>query len=74
MLVVLFKYKDKHYYTIMDKFLLLISSREGQAKKTNILKLDMSGRFAINVVDNLVVVHHQSSKVIYLPSAIARQC
>jgi len=23
----------------------------------------MSGRFAVNVVDNLIVVHHQASKV-----------
>lgn len=32
------------------------------AKKSHILRLDMSGRFAINVVDNLIVVHHQASK------------
>lgn len=32
-------------------------------KKTHILRLDMSGRFAINVVDNLIIVHHQASKV-----------
>lgn len=37
--------------------------RETPAKKTNVLKLEMSGRFAINVVDSLVVVHHQASKV-----------
>lgn len=36
--------------------------KEGPAKKTDILKLDMSGRFAVNVVDNLVMVHHQASK------------
>ncbi|XP_052280303.1 regulator of MON1-CCZ1 complex-like isoform X2 [Dreissena polymorpha] len=35
---------------------------ESPAKKTNVLKLEMSGRFAINVVDSLVVVHHQASK------------
>ena len=33
------------------------------AKKSHILRLDMSGRFAVNVVDNLIVVHHQASKV-----------
>ncbi|PSN57717.1 Uncharacterized protein C0J52_00327 [Blattella germanica] len=32
------------------------------AKKSHILRLDMSGRFAINVIDNLIVVHHQASK------------
>ncbi|XP_035743052.1 regulator of MON1-CCZ1 complex-like isoform X2 [Vespa mandarinia] len=31
-------------------------------KKSHILKLDASGRFAINVVDNLIIVHHQASK------------
>ncbi|XP_076305323.1 regulator of MON1-CCZ1 complex protein bulli [Tachypleus tridentatus] len=31
-------------------------------RKTDILKLDMSGRFAVNVIDNLVLVHHQASK------------
>ena len=37
--------------------------REAPARKTDVLKLDMSGRFAINVVDSLVMVHHQASKV-----------
>lgn len=32
------------------------------AKKSHILRLDMSGRFAVNVVDNLIAVHHQASK------------
>ncbi|XP_041484541.1 regulator of MON1-CCZ1 complex-like isoform X1 [Lytechinus variegatus] len=36
--------------------------RESPAKKTDVLRLNMSGRFAVNVVDNLVVVHHQASK------------
>ncbi|GFO37111.1 tyrosine--tRNA ligase [Plakobranchus ocellatus] len=36
--------------------------KEGPARKTDILKLDMSGRFAVNIVDNLVMVHHQASK------------
>ncbi|KAG7205788.1 hypothetical protein KM043_007733 [Ampulex compressa] len=31
-------------------------------KKSHILELDISGRFAINVVDNLIIVHHQASK------------
>uniref|UniRef100_W5L9D5 Regulator of MON1-CCZ1 n=1 Tax=Astyanax mexicanus TaxID=7994 RepID=W5L9D5_ASTMX len=36
--------------------------REGAFKKTHILKLNTTGKFALNVVDNLVVVHHQSSQ------------
>lgn len=34
----------------------------GPPRKTDVLRLDTSGRFATNVVDNLVVVHHQASK------------
>uniref|UniRef100_A0A6Q2YWI9 Mic1 domain-containing protein n=1 Tax=Esox lucius TaxID=8010 RepID=A0A6Q2YWI9_ESOLU len=34
----------------------------GSCKKTNVLKLNTTGKFALNVVDNLVVVHHQSSQ------------
>ncbi|XP_067833784.1 regulator of MON1-CCZ1 complex isoform X2 [Heptranchias perlo] len=36
--------------------------REGQCKKMHILKLNITGKFALNVVDNMVVVHHQSSQ------------
>ncbi|XP_069778712.1 regulator of MON1-CCZ1 complex isoform X2 [Narcine bancroftii] len=36
--------------------------REGQCKKIHVLKLNTIGKFALNVVDNLVVVHHQSSQ------------
>jgi len=38
-----------------------LTSREG-ATKTATLILNMNGRFAINVVDNLIIVHHQASK------------
>ncbi|KAL2308451.1 hypothetical protein Nmel_001492 [Mimus melanotis] len=37
--------------------------REGSCKKTHILKLNRTGKFALNVVDNLVVVHHQDTEV-----------
>ncbi|XP_062426207.1 regulator of MON1-CCZ1 complex isoform X1 [Rhea pennata] len=36
--------------------------REGSCKKTHILKLNRTGKFALNVVDNLVVVHHQDTE------------
>ncbi|XP_053323935.1 regulator of MON1-CCZ1 complex [Spea bombifrons] len=41
--------------------------REGSPKKMHILKLNRTGKFALNVVDNLVVVHHQDTEtsVIY---------
>ncbi|XP_015783054.1 regulator of MON1-CCZ1 complex [Tetranychus urticae] len=36
--------------------------KEGPARKTHILQLRLTGRFAINIVDNLVVVHHKTSQ------------
>ncbi|NXS44283.1 RMC1 protein, partial [Balaeniceps rex] len=42
--------------------------REGSCKKTHILKLNRTGKFALNVVDNLVVVHHQDTEVLYFVS------
>ncbi|KAI1287649.1 hypothetical protein HDE_09955 [Halotydeus destructor] len=36
--------------------------KEGPPHKTHILELELRGRFAISVVDNLVVVHHQTSQ------------
>ncbi|XP_054841326.1 regulator of MON1-CCZ1 complex isoform X1 [Eublepharis macularius] len=36
--------------------------REGPCKKLHILKLYRTGKFALNVVDNLVVVHHQDTE------------
>ncbi|XP_006903114.1 PREDICTED: uncharacterized protein C18orf8 homolog isoform X3 [Elephantulus edwardii] len=36
--------------------------REGTCKKMHILKLNRTGKFALNVVDNLIVVHHQDTE------------
>lgn len=36
--------------------------RDVAARKTDIMRLELSGRFAINVVNNLIVVHHQASR------------
>jgi len=39
-------------------------------RKSFILQLGLIGRFAINVVDNLIIAHHQVSKVSALISNI----
>lgn len=44
-------------------FCFSFNCREGNCKKAHVLKLNTTGKFALNVVDNLVVVHHQSSQV-----------
>ena len=36
--------------------------RDGLIRITDVLLLECNGRFAIHVVDNLVIVHHQQSK------------
>ena len=36
--------------------------KDGPAKKTAVLRLGAVGRFAVNVVDNLIAVHHQASR------------
>ncbi len=36
--------------------------RDIPAKKSSVLRLGAVGRFAVNIVDNLIVVHHQASK------------
>ncbi|XP_073068989.1 regulator of MON1-CCZ1 complex isoform X5 [Manis javanica] len=36
--------------------------REGPCRKAHILKLNRTGKFALNVVDDLVVVHHQDTE------------
>lgn len=36
--------------------------REGLPKKSHILQLRLTGRFAINVVDDIIIVHHQTSQ------------
>lgn len=48
---------EVHVYTL---------SGPGQAPvKSHVLCLNLSGRFAINIVDDLILVHHQVSLVYY---------
>jgi hypothetical protein len=34
---------------------------DSPAKKTNILKINLSGRFTLNIIDELIIVHHRAS-------------
>jgi hypothetical protein len=34
---------------------------DSPAKKTNILKINLSGRFTLNIIDELIVIHHRNS-------------
>ncbi len=36
-------------------------STDSPAKKTNVLKINLSGRFTLNIIDELVIVHHRQS-------------
>ena len=45
-------------------YLLLYKLDQGQSPSlSHILKMDVSGIFALNTIDNLLVVHHQGSKI-----------
>ncbi len=34
---------------------------DSPAKKTNVLKINLSGRFTLNIIDELIIVHHRQS-------------
>ncbi|XP_076061105.1 regulator of MON1-CCZ1 complex protein bulli [Oratosquilla oratoria] len=37
-------------------------NKDGIFRRTHMCRLELSGRFAVNIVDNLIIVHHQASK------------
>ncbi|KAK3885296.1 hypothetical protein Pcinc_010463 [Petrolisthes cinctipes] len=37
-------------------------NKDGAFKRTHICRLELTGRFAINIIDSLIIVHHQASK------------
>ena len=37
--------------------------RDSQFKKAYTCRLELTGRFAVNIIDSLIIVHHQASKV-----------
>ena len=45
-------YSEIHMYKLLT---------DSPAKKTNILKINLSGRFTLNVIDELIIVHHRAS-------------
>ncbi|XP_078397310.1 regulator of MON1-CCZ1 complex isoform X1 [Cetorhinus maximus] len=60
--VLYLKHQPRTPNNLGAEVILYYLPREGQCKKLHILKLNTTGKFALNVVDNLVVVHHQSSQ------------
>ncbi|XP_042216165.1 regulator of MON1-CCZ1 complex-like isoform X1 [Homarus americanus] len=37
-------------------------NKDGNFKRTHICRLELTGRFAVNIIDSLIIVHHQASK------------
>ncbi|XP_042878996.1 regulator of MON1-CCZ1 complex-like isoform X3 [Penaeus japonicus] len=37
-------------------------NKDGVFKRSHICRLELTGRFAVNIVDSLIIVHHQASK------------
>nr|CAG4651640.1 EOG090X028B [Triops cancriformis] len=44
------------------EIVLYTLSKDGSSRKTHVLTIEASGRFAMSVIDNLMVVHHQATK------------
>lgn len=51
---------------ISQLFFFFLFSSAVSIKKTHVLRLDQTGRFAVNIYDNLILVHHQTSKVMIM--------
>lgn len=60
--VVVLRNQPRMFNSIGAEVALYQLQRDMPAKKTTVLRLGSVGRFAVNVVDNLIVVHHQASK------------
>ena len=60
--VVILRNQPKSFNSVGAEIVLYQLQKDSPAKKTAVLRLGAVGRFAVNVVDNLVVVHHQASK------------
>nr|CAG4643772.1 EOG090X028B [Lepidurus arcticus] len=48
--------------TLGAEIVLYTLSKDGTSRKTHVLTMESSGRFAMSVIDNLMIVHHQASK------------
>ena len=60
--VVILRNQPKSINSVGAEIVLYQLQKDAPAKKTAVLRLGAVGRFAVNVVDNLIAVHHQASK------------
>ena len=60
--VVILRNQPRMFNSTGAEVVLYLLQQEMPAKKSAVLRLGAVGRFAVNVVDNLIVVHHQASK------------
>lgn len=60
--VVVLRNQPRSFNAVGAEIVLYQLQKDTPAKKTAVLRLGAVGRFAVNVVDNLVAVHHQASK------------
>eukprot|EP00794_Sanderia_malayensis_P006806 gene6806-7575_t len=60
--VVVLRNQPRVLNSVGAEIVLYQLQRDVPGKKSAVLKLGAVGRFAVNVVDNLIVVHHQASK------------
>lgn len=51
---------------ILEIFIYLLNGNGMSPIKSHILKLGFSGRVAVNIVDNIIIVHHQTTSTSFL--------
>lgn len=56
------------------QFVIYTFKKDCPPKVTHILELELTGRFALNVVDNLVIVHHQTSQTSLMYDIKSKTC
>ena len=56
------------------QFVIYTFKKDCPPKVTHILELELTGRFALNVVDNLVIVHHQTSQTSLIYDVKSKMC
>lgn len=60
--IMVFEHKQNNGYQTDTKIAVYSIHKMVSVKKTHVLRVNKVGRFALNVVDDLVIVHHQITK------------
>jgi hypothetical protein len=66
--------KHEHRNSHGAQFVIYTFKKDCPPKVTHILELELTGRFAVNIVDNLIIVHHQTSQTSLIYDIKSKMC